>query len=50
MCVCVPCDPPTGHYDGMFKDGKRNGPGKYVYKNGDVYEGEYLNDLRHGRG
>ena len=25
-------------------------PRRYKFANGDVYEGEYLNDLRHGKG
>ena len=33
----------------MFR-GKPNGKGKTVYKNKDVYEGEYMKGLRHGDG
>jgi hypothetical protein len=36
-------------YEGDLKDGKRNGKGTYRH-NGDVYIGEFLNDLPHGTG
>ena len=30
---------------------KREGPnGKFFYKNDDIYEGEWKNDKRHGKG
>ena len=29
---------------------KRNGVGKYTYVNGDIYEGDWENNLRHGHG
>lgn len=32
----------------LFKNKCRNGKGKYTYNNGDVYEGEFLNDSKHG--
>jgi hypothetical protein len=28
-------------YDGSFEDGVRNGMGKFVYKDGGVFEGEW---------
>ena len=31
-----------GRYTGQVLHGKPNGKGKVVYKNGDVYEGEFL--------
>ncbi len=31
-------------------DDKRNGWGTYYYINGDTYEGEWRNHLRHGKG
>ena len=39
-------------YDGDWKDGMRWGLGKYVYKQseGVVYEGQWVKDLRHGKG
>ena len=40
-----------GHnYTGDFKDGKRHGTGKYIYPNGDIYEGEWKNNIREGEG
>jgi hypothetical protein len=30
--------------------GKRNGKGKITFANGDVYDGDWLNDKRHGKG
>lgn len=35
---------------GRFENGKRNGFGVKIYKNGARYEGIYLNDVRHGKG
>ncbi len=38
-------------YEGDTNEkGKRHGIGCLKYVNGDVYEGEFKNDLRHGRG
>ena len=34
----------------MDSDGKREGIGKLFYSNGDVYEGEWMADERHGTG
>ena len=31
-------------YVGTFRMGKRHGQGRYIFRNGDVYEGEWLND------
>jgi hypothetical protein len=40
---------PDGHtYVGDFADGAFNGLGKFSYHNGDVYDGEWENDGRHG--
>ena len=33
-----------------MKDDKAHGLGKMIYKNGDIYEGEYLNGEQHGEG
>ena len=43
---CVTSD--GGNYHGQMFRGKPNGKGKTVYKNKDVYEGEYMKGLRHG--
>lgn len=37
-------------YIGEFKDNVPNGRGKYFFPSGLRYEGEILNDYRHGRG
>ena len=37
-------------YEGNFVDGRREGVGLMRFKNGDVYEGEFLNNLMHGEG
>ena len=34
----------------VFKDEIKNGRGKFTYPNGDVYDGEWKNDKRHGKG
>ena len=40
-----------GIYQGMMVNGKALGKGKYIYKNTNkVYEGEYKDNLKHGRG
>ena len=40
-----------GHnYTGDLKDGKRHGNGKYIYQNGDTYEGMWANDKKEGEG
>lgn len=37
-------------YSGAIRGGKRNGFGTVNYANGDLYEGEWLDDCRHGTG
>ena len=37
-------------YNGNFKAGKKSGKGKFVWKNGEKYEGNFENDLRNGFG
>jgi hypothetical protein len=37
-------------YEGFFKKGKKEKSGVYTYKNGDVYDGQFSNDLMHGEG
>lgn len=38
------------YYTGMLFRGMRSGSGKSVYPSGDVYEGDYKNDVRQGHG
>ena len=38
------------NYMGDIKDGKRHGTGKFIYQNGDTYDGEWVNDLKEGEG
>ena len=38
------------NYIGDLKDGKRHGNGKYIYPNGDTYEGEWNCSIREGEG
>ena len=35
---------------GAFVEGKRHGQGVYLYVNGDVFQGEWENDVKHGSG
>ena len=37
-------------YEGEFEKGKFNGKGKLNYSNGDTYEGDFLNNKKHGFG
>ena len=37
-------------YSGDFKKGKREGYGIYIYPGGDRYEGEWLDNIHHGKG
>ena len=32
-------------YEGMFKGGKRDGPGKFIFDNGQIYEGTFEDDM-----
>eukprot|EP00934_Nitzschia_sp_Nitz4_P002124 Nitzschia sp. Nitz4//scaffold341_size29662//15258//16685//NITZ4_008039-RA/size29662-processed-gene-0.27-mRNA-1//-1//CDS//3329548549//2124//frame0 len=38
------------YYEGLLENNKRSGFGLYKFKNGDQYEGQWKNDLMHGRG
>lgn len=40
----------NGKYTGNRLDGKKTGVGTYVWNNGDIYEGEFKDDLMHGTG
>ena len=33
-------------YEGSFKENRKDGKGKYVWADGDVYEGIYVDDKR----
>ncbi len=37
-----------GYYEGEFRDGKKDGQGKYVLNDGDIYEGHWKNGLKQG--
>ena len=37
-------------YEGEFSGGKKNGKGVKTWATGDVYEGEWLSNRRHGYG
>ena len=41
---------PVSYYEGEFIKNKREGTGVRVYRSGDFYGGEWLNNLPHGRG
>eukprot|EP01037_Dinobryon_pediforme_P035600 gene35600-42067_t len=40
----------AGKYIGDLKEGVRDGFAKLEWSNGDYYEGEFKNGLRHGHG
>lgn len=40
----------SGVYVGGWKDGLREGAGKYTWTNGDTYQGNWVKDQRHGQG
>ncbi|EKX52045.1 hypothetical protein GUITHDRAFT_101953 [Guillardia theta CCMP2712] len=35
-------------YDGFFRNGVKHGPGIYTWASGDKFEGEYVDDFKHG--
>jgi hypothetical protein len=37
-------------YEGHWKNGMMNGHGKFIWPTGKFYEGEYLNNKKHGYG
>ena len=37
-------------YTGDYLNDKKDGPGGYRYANGNIFEGEYKNGVRHGNG
>lgn len=38
------------YYIGLFKDGLRNGNGTFVWRDGEMYEGEFKNNFKNGYG
>lgn len=42
--------PDGAKYIGQVKDGKMNGKGKYYYKCGDIYDGNFVDGVKSGRG
>ncbi|XP_034720690.1 alsin isoform X2 [Etheostoma cragini] len=40
----------TDHYQGHWKDGKMHGVGTYRYASGEVYDGFFQDNMRHGHG
>nr|XP_033471621.1 alsin isoform X4 [Epinephelus lanceolatus] len=38
------------HYQGQWKDGKMHGLGTYRYASGEVYDGSFQDNMRHGHG
>ena len=39
-----------GTYSGDLVDGKRQGDGTFIFANGDIYSGEWKDDLPNGEG
>lgn len=37
-------------YMGHWHMGKKSGYGRYIFENGDIYDGDWLRDLAHGKG
>ena len=40
----------SSRYEGEFKDNQKNGYGIYTSTTGDKFKGEWVNDLREGKG
>eukprot|EP01036_Dinobryon_divergens_P022288 gene22288-30531_t len=45
----VPADG-VGYVGNLDKSGQKHGIGRFIYENGDEYEGEWANDKKHGKG
>ena len=43
-------DAPTDVYDGEMLAGKRQGKGQYTFANGAYYEGDWVDNKKHGQG
>ncbi len=37
-------------FDGQYTEGLKNGNGRCVYPNGDIYKGAFIKDKRNGQG
>ena len=35
----------NGKYEGYWVNGKKNGRGRFTYPEGDVYEGDWVDDI-----
>lgn len=46
-CISSEC---MHRYDGEWVEGLKKGKGKFIYGNGDAFEGNYDNNERHGEG
>ena len=42
--------PEQDYYSGEWKLGKKNGKGKYVWRDGNVYDGDWVDSKMHGSG
>lgn len=41
---------PISYYEGQWKENSREGYGERIYRSGNMYRGQWLRDLPHGRG
>ena len=39
-----------GKYKGEFKNGFKEGKGKFIYNDNNIYDGEWKNDIKEGKG
>lgn len=37
-------------YMGGWHMGRKSGYGRYIFENGDMYDGDWLKDMAHGKG
>ena len=42
--------PDKSNYEGEYKEGKKNGKGRYVFADGSIYDGEWHANLISGKG
>lgn len=50
ISIKIPYKVILSHYSGSVKDGKMHGKGVFTWPNGDVYIGDFIEDLKTGRG